>query len=87
MLPLCYEQSGATEADLIPKLRSLYCRVPLGRFSRTPWSSRPEHLCWFAVRADIFTRTLAFLASLGHLTRTVKVLAFALHLSKLRLDA
>src|SRR5690348_17070822 len=44
------------------------CRIPLGTFSRKPWSTRPEHLCWFAVRAAIPTRMKAFPVSLAHTT-------------------
>ena len=34
-------------AGLIPKLRPLSCRVPWGAITRSPWSSRPGHLCRF----------------------------------------
>ena len=37
-------------ADLIPKLRSLFCRVPKGRFSHTPEDTLLTHLCRFAVQ-------------------------------------
>ena len=37
-------------ASLIPKLRLLFCRVPWGRLTRSPCSTRAEHLCRFAVR-------------------------------------
>ena len=53
-------------ADLIPKLRSLYCRVPLGGFSRTSWSTRPEHRSRFAVRAAMPINPKTFLASLAY---------------------
>ena len=36
--------------SLIPKLRLLFCRVPWRPLTRSPWSSRPDHLCRFAVR-------------------------------------
>ena len=35
---------------LIPKLRPIFCRVPWGTITRSSWSSRPSHLCRFAVR-------------------------------------
>ena len=38
------------EADLIANVRSLFCRVPWGSLTRSPWATRPEHLCRFAVR-------------------------------------
>jgi len=38
------------EASLIPKLRLLFCRVPWRPLTRSPWSTRPDHLCRFAVR-------------------------------------
>ena len=47
-------------ADLIPKLRSLFCRVPKREFSCSPWSTRPTHLCWFAVRLVICIAPHAF---------------------------
>ena len=37
-------------ASLIPKLRLLFCRVPWRPLTRSPWSTRPDHLCRFAVR-------------------------------------
>ena len=37
-------------ASLIPKLRLLFCRVPWGPLTRSSWSTRPDHLCRFAVR-------------------------------------
>ncbi len=36
----------------IPKLRPLVCRVPWGAITCWPRSSRPSHLCRFAVRAE-----------------------------------
>ncbi|TSC54615.1 MAG: hypothetical protein LiPW30_81 [Parcubacteria group bacterium LiPW_30] len=38
------------EASLIPKLRLLFCRVPWGALTRSPWSSRPNYLCRITVR-------------------------------------
>jgi hypothetical protein len=37
-------------ASLIPKVRLLFCRVPWGPLTRSPWSTRPDHLWRFAVR-------------------------------------
>ena len=37
----------------IANLRMLFCRVPWGSFTRSPWSSRPTHLCRFTVRLRI----------------------------------
>ena len=36
--------------SLIPKLRLLFCRVPWGFLTRSPYSTRAEHLFRFAVR-------------------------------------
>ena len=41
-------------ASLIPKLRLLFCRVPWGPLTRSSWSTRPDHLCRFAVRITYF---------------------------------
>ena len=38
----------------IANLRMLFCRVPWGSFTRSPWSSRPTHLCRITVRLRIF---------------------------------
>ena len=32
-------------ASLIPRLRLLFCLVPWGFFTRSPWSTRPDYLC------------------------------------------
>ena len=44
--------AGPAKAEpvLIPKLRTLFCRVPKQGFSRTPEDTLLVHLCWFAVR-------------------------------------
>jgi hypothetical protein len=57
-------------ASLIPKLRLLFCRVPWGTLTRSPWSSRPDYLCRFTVRLYTiklrdFSRKLALLNSFG----------------------
>ena len=44
------EISKVVGASLIPKLRLLFCRVPWGPLTRSPSSSRREHLFRFAVR-------------------------------------
>ena len=51
-------RSGEPEtAGLIPKLRPLFCRVPWGAITRSPWSSRPGHLCRFwGTVSHIFNR-------------------------------
>ena len=51
-------------ASLIPKLRLLFCRVPWGIITRSPWSSRPDYLCWFTVRIPYNWSLEAFLGRL-----------------------
>ncbi len=41
------------EGGLIANLRPLFCLVPLGKITRSPYSSRADYLCRFMVRADI----------------------------------
>jgi len=48
-------------ADLIANLRSLFCLVPLGDITRSPWSTRPEYLCRFAVRINTNLSIYAYL--------------------------
>ena len=43
----CGRSAETDTAGLIPKLRPLFCRVPWGAITRSPWSSRPGHLCRF----------------------------------------
>ena len=38
-------------AGLIPKVRPLFCRVPWSTLTRSPCSTRADHLCRFAVRS------------------------------------
>ena len=40
-------RSLSQPAGLIPKLRPLFCRVPWGAITRSPWSSRPDYLYRF----------------------------------------
>ena len=40
-------------AGLIPKVRPLFCRVPWSTLTRSPYSTRADHLCRFAVRSYI----------------------------------
>ncbi len=37
-------------AVLIANLRTLFCRVPSRGITRSPWATRPAHLCRFTVR-------------------------------------
>jgi len=48
-------------AILIPKLRMLFCRVPWHDITRSPWSTRPPHRCWFAVRSHGSLWAMVFL--------------------------
>ncbi len=50
-------------ASLIPKLRLLFCRVPWRPLTRSPWSTRPDHLCRFAVRFSHILSLEVFLGS------------------------
>ena len=54
-------------ADLIANLRSLFCLVPLGDITRSPWSTRPEYLCRFAVRINTNLSIYVYLASKTHI--------------------
>ena len=45
----CVPNLAAWES-LIPKLRLLFCRVPWRPLTRSPCSTRADHLCRFAVR-------------------------------------
>ena len=51
-------------AGLIPKVRPLFCRVPWSTLTRSPWSTRPAHLCRFAVRSYAHLSLEVFLGSL-----------------------
>jgi hypothetical protein len=51
-------------AGLIPKVRPIFCRVPWSTLTRSPWSTRPAHLCRFAVRSYIWLSIEVFLGSL-----------------------
>jgi hypothetical protein len=53
--------SSKTRAGLIPKVRPLFCRVPWGTFTRSPWATRPAHLCRFSVRVIVCWCLGAFL--------------------------
>ena len=43
----CGRTAEADTAGLIPKLRPLFCRIPWGAITHSPWSTRPDHLCRF----------------------------------------
>ena len=45
-------KSKVVEAGLIANLRPLFCLVPLGEITRSPYSTRADYLCRFEVRAD-----------------------------------
>src|SRR3989338_3423786 len=51
-------------AGLIPKVRPLFCRVPWSTLTRSPCSTRADHLCRFAVRSYIQLRLEVFLGRL-----------------------
>ena len=43
----CGRSTEVDTAGFIPKVHPLSCRVPWRAITRSPWSSRPGHLCWF----------------------------------------
>jgi len=45
-----YPRLNLRLGGLIANLRPLFCRVPWGSLTRSPRSSRPNHLCRFVVR-------------------------------------
>ena len=64
-------------AGLIPKVRPIFCRVPWRTLTRSPCSSRADHLCRFAVRSNARLSLEAFLGKLFttiHLSRSQDVL-------------
>ena len=64
----CGRSVETDTAGLIPKLRPLLCRVPWGAITRSPWSSRPGHLCWFC---GTVPRTLCLEGFLGSVLLSV----------------
>ena len=57
-MPFCVTEG------LIPKVRPIFCRVPWSTLTRSPWSTRPDHLCRFAVRSYIWLSLEVFLGEL-----------------------
>ncbi len=51
-------------AGLIPKVRPLICRVPWSTLTRSPYSTRADHLCRFAVRSYVWLSLEVFLGRL-----------------------
>src|SRR3989338_3757419 len=51
-------------AGLIPKVRPIFCRVPWSTLTRSPCSTRADHLCRFAVRSYAQLSLEAFLGEL-----------------------
>lgn len=59
-------------AGLIPKVRPIFCRVPWSTLTRSPCSTRADHLCRFAVRSYAWLSLEVFLGELFTLFRQPK---------------